>query len=248
MLTLHTLTFYLHILIGSVALLLVWVPLTVEKGRLNHKRFGRYYNIAMYLVALTGAIMALLVLVDPMMIHGHRLSNPANEQTFIDRMRVFYGLLLYLSLLVYCGLKHGEMTLKSKRNKLLLRTRSHILCNALLMSTGPVLFFFGWQASMTLPMVFAVLGVISGLSNLKYSLSDAAIGNSWLREHISAQIGTAIGAYTAFLAFGGRTIFENAGEWRLLFWITPGVIGTIAIRKLCQKYAPEQGTNIEHYV
>ncbi|BDX05809.1 hypothetical protein [Planctobacterium marinum] len=244
MLTLHTLTFYLHILVGSMALLLVWVPLTVEKGRLNHRRFGRYYNNAMYLVSLSGAVMALLVLIDPMMIHGHRLSNPANEQLFVERMRVFYSLLLYLSLLVYCGLRHGEITLKSKQNKKLLRAKSHILSNALLAATSPVLFYLGWQESMTLPMVFAVLGLVTGLSNIKYCLSDETIGNTWLREHISAQLGTAIGAYTAFLAFGGRTIFENAGEWRLIFWIAPGVVGAIAIRKLCQKYAPVQGTKI----
>lgn len=243
MVILHTLTFYIHIVFGSAALALFWIPTLAEKGRLNHVKFGKYYNKAMYIVAASGAVTALLVLWDPVMIHGHRLSNLEYQQQWILQMRVFYGLLLYLSLLVYCSLRQGILTLRSKFDKQPLRAKGHLVPNIVLVAFAPVLFYFGWQHNQMLAMIFATLGLIVGASQLRYCLSSEAIGNRWLREHIGAQMGTGIAAYTAFFAFGGRTLIQNIGDWHILFWVTPGIIGSIAIRKLCEKYAPEHGTN-----
>lgn len=240
--TAHSILFYLHIVFGSAALLLFWVPVTAKKGQLNHKRFGNYYNKAMYVVSFTGLLISLMVLWDPILIHGERLSDPAKANIFIERMRTFYSLLLFLSILVFVGLRHGELTLKSKTSKAPLRSVSHLLTNALLVFAAPGLFYLGWQQNMTLPLVFSVLGLMLGLSNLRYCLSNAPIGKNWLKEHISAQIGTAIGAYIAFFAFGGRNLVENFGDWRLFFWLAPGVVGAIAIQHFTRKYTPASST------
>ena len=49
-------------------------------------------------------------------------------------------------------------------------------------------------------------------------------------------IGSGIGAYTAFLAFGGRVMFSDMGQYQILFWVAPGIIGGTAISLLVRKY------------
>lgn len=237
MITIHTIAFYLHVVVGSAALLLFWIPMTARKGQFNHRYFGGFYNKAMYIVAITGALMALLVLWDPMVIHGHRLSNLDNQARFETQMRVFYSLLLYLSLLVYTGLEQGILALQCKTSTKPLARPQVILGNGLMVLSAPLLFWAGWQFEQTLPKVFAILGLLSGLSNLRFISTRQPIGNRWLKEHIGAQISTAIGAYTAFLAFGGRALLSNIGEWQLAFWMAPGVIGALVIRHFTLKYA-----------
>lgn len=236
---LHSLALYAHILIGSAALMLFWIPMTAPKGSLNHIKYGRYYNIAMYSVSFSGAVMALMVLWDPMLIHGERLSDPENAQRFIDSMRVFFGLLLYLSILVYAGLRHGTLALKFKQSSAKLKKPDLLLAHFSLVLGAPVLFYFGREFGQTLPVVFSILGLLSGSSNLKYIFRGSHHPKAWLREHIGALVGTGIGAHTAFIAFGGRNLFQDIGQLQVIFWIAPGIIGSFAIRHYSMKYAPD---------
>lgn len=249
--TIHSLTLYAHILFGSAALLLFWIPMTAPKGRLNHVKYGKFYISAMYLVAATGAITALMVLWDPMAIHGQRLSNPDNTAIFIDKMRVFYGLLFYLSILIYAGLRHGILVLRYKKEPLAIKRPDVLIANIALVLGAPILCYLGMVFNQTLAIIFAVIGLLSGWSNLKYILfnnENAKKENpkAWLKEHIGALIGTGIGAHTAFFAFGGRSIFGDIGDYQLIFWIAPGVLGSIAIRHYSLKYAPKRSIKISH--
>lgn len=235
--TLHSFALYIHIIFGSAALLLFWISITAPKGGLNHVKFGSYYAKAMYTVAASGAITALIVLWDPLAIHGARLSNPEQQAAFVKSYRIFFSLLLYLSALIYASLRQGMLTLKYKQQSEKLRTTEVLLVNSALIISAPLLFYFGLQSNQKLAMIFSVLGLLSGLSNLKYAYSVASYNKAWLREHIGAMVGTGIGAHTAFFAFGGRVLFSGIGEWQLAFWIAPGVIGSFAIRYYVAKYA-----------
>lgn len=236
---LHTLGFYLHILAGSMALLSVWIPMTVKKGSLDHKKFGRYYHNTMMTVAASGALIATIVIIDPMQIHGFRLDDPSQADTFISRMRVFYSLLLFLSLVIYVGLTHGKQTLKSKMSNQHLKKWSYLLPNILLLIASVPLFIAGYLHNITLAMIFPFLGLALAIGHINFIMRKHLTSNAWLEQHISAYIGTAIGAYTAFIAFGGRTLFSDIGQWQLLFWVLPGVLGSFIIRHFCAKYAPK---------
>ncbi len=60
----------------------------------------------------------------------------------------------------------------------------------------------------------------------------------WWSEHLSAMLGTGIGAYTAFFVFGGRRLFSAylPGGWELLPWFLPTVIGVPAISLTIRHY------------
>lgn len=59
----------------------------------------------------------------------------------------------------------------------------------------------------------------------------------WLKEHLGAYIGSGISAYTAFISFGGRQVFDTSGDLQLAMWVAPGVVGALFIFFLSRKYA-----------
>jgi hypothetical protein len=232
----HSTLFILHILSGTAALILFWVPMFTEKGKLNHVKFGRYYKNTMYTVAGTGAIMALMVLAFPLVIKASMISENTNTELLAYRLRVFWAFLFYLSILSFTVTRHAVAVLRVKNDRAPLRTFRYLLPVALLILGAPVIFYLGYTTNTILHMVFGVLGLSLGLGILRYCLQANIKHRQWVFEHISSIIGSAIGAYTAFIAFGGRVLLSDLGQWQILFWIAPGVIGTIASAILCKKY------------
>lgn len=232
----HQFSFYAHILIGTAALILFWVPIVSKKGGMDHRKFGKIYSMVMYAVAATGALMAVIVLYDPMLIHGHRLSDISRADVFASRMRVFYSMLLFLSLLVYVGIRHGQLSLQAKTDHSVMRAPSHLFFNALLCISAIALLGSGIANNHTLSIIFGVLGLVGSIGNLRFCLQKNVGKQRWLVEHLSSYIGTGIGAYTAFLTFGGRSLFTDIGSWQLIFWVMPGIIGSIAIHFYSKKY------------
>lgn len=232
----HSTLFILHILFGSTALILFWVPLFTEKGKLNHIKFGRYYKHTMYVVAGTGALMALMVIAMPLVIKAAIVGENTNTEKLAHTLRVFWFFLLYLSLLSFTVTRHAVAVLQAKRDRQILRKWHYITPILLLIAGAPIILYVGYINKQTLHMVFSVLGFAVGASMLKYCLKKEIKEREWILEHISAMLGSGIGAYTAFLAFGGRTLLSDLGQWQMLFWIAPGVIGSVASAILCKKY------------
>ena len=60
----------------------------------------------------------------------------------------------------------------------------------------------------------------------------------WMVAHLSAMIGAGIGTHTAFFVFGGSRFLAEllSGQWILIPWVGPGVVGTIATIWLARKY------------
>jgi len=88
-----------------------------------------------------------------------------------------------------------------------------------------------------LMLVFAPLGLTLSISQLRFIFAKQVAPKAWLVEHLGGYIGSGIAAYTAFAAFGGRTLFSDIGAWQYAFWVLPGLIGGIAISRLSRKYS-----------
>jgi hypothetical protein len=232
---LHSFTFILHIIFGSIALVLFWVPIFTKKGQLNHRKFGQYYKNAMYAVALTGVIMAMLVLGAPLTIK-HEYANHQHAGEIAETFRYFSMFLLYLALLNFTATRHGIEVLRIKDARNALRRFNYIIPIWALTLGGTGIFAMGLLRENTLFMIFGIFGSIIGGLMLRYCLRQNVPKNTWILEHIGSMIGSGIGAYTAFLAFGGRTLFSELGQWQMVFWIAPGVIGATASYLFCKRY------------
>jgi hypothetical protein len=232
---LHSILLILHIALGSVALILFWVPMYTQKGRLNHKKFGNYYKNVMYGVAASGAVMAVMVLYMPLVIK-HQYAQAENAEQIASNLRLFWSFLLYLALLSFTSTRHGYAVLQAKDDRSQLRHWDYVIPLVLLFIGGLVLTASGLMRSHTLHIAFGLLGTLVGLGSLRYIFAKTMPKKRYILEHIGSMIGSGIGAYTAFLAFGGRQLLDGAGSYQIIFWIAPGVIGSIASHFLCKKY------------
>ena len=236
MITIHSLLFVIHIVFGSMALILFWVPISTKKGGLDHRKFGRHYANTMYVVAASGALMALIVISAPLVIKHQFVNENTNTEQLALKLRIFWSFLLYLSLLTFVNVRHGTLVLKNKRQHSNMRQWPHLLSIYLLLVGGLMLLSIGIIYSNTLHILFGLLGSVLSIQTGQFCLTKSVSTNRWLVEHLGAFIGSGIGAYTAFLAFGGRSMLGDLGQWQIVFWIAPGVIGAIASTRMSRKY------------
>ncbi|GGO68623.1 hypothetical protein [Bowmanella pacifica] len=232
---LYSLLLMLHIMLGSAALLLFWIPAFTRKGSLDHVKFGRYYANTMYMVAGSGLLICLLVLAAPLHIHGNNQSVVDVNQGVLN-IRLFAVFLLYVSWLTLTSVRHGMLVLRVKQHRHLLRRPMHLTWLVGLTIGGLALLGLGLWYSKVLHIIFGVLGAIIGGQMLLYCFRRHITPRQWWIEHLGAMIGSGIGAYTAFITFGARQLLAGAGYWQLLFWVAPGVIGALVIGHLSRRY------------
>ena len=236
---LHTLSFYTHVTIGSVALVVFWLPVFARKGSPFHKRAGRWFANSMYAVSVTGLVMSTIVLIDPIGIRfgDTRLDMAAGfEQA--ERIRLFAAFLLMLSVLVFTSVRHAIIVLRARADRSILREPAHLALQGSLAALGLAVGVFGLRSGELLLIIFAAVSLSAAAGMLRYSFKPTLSRNEWWIEHLGSIIGAGIGAYTAFFAFGGRRFLADilTGQWQVVPWVLPAIVGTAFSMRLSRYY------------
>ncbi len=239
MLWLHSNLVLLHIFVGAISLPLFWVPMLARKGSSLHRRAGRWFANAMYVVSITGLITSVMVLIDPLAIRdpeGLIAAEDIEQRLAIYRSSSLF--LLMLSVLVFTSVRQGMLALKYKHDRDAFRRWSNVAQPLVLLTLAIVTGYVGIRDTRVLLMIFAALSVSASIGMLRYAFAREVTPRAWLIEHLNGMIGGGIGAYTAFFAFGGRRFFSELlpGYWQILPWVLPAVIGTIAISVYSRRY------------
>ncbi|WP_196139880.1 hypothetical protein [Aliikangiella sp. G2MR2-5] len=235
----HQTAFYIHVIAGSIALVVFWLPMLASKGGTIHRQYGHYFSIAMYTVALSGLTMTSLVLLDPIGIRAPERNLTFEAATQLaTKSRNSAAFLFMLSLLVLVSVRQGLLVLKSKHNRKLLRQPFHLALLLLLVIAGVFVGLRGFELNIVLFQIFAVICILVGSGHLHYIFKPVIKPREWLIAHLSAIIGAGIGAYTAFFVFGSSRLFSQFvdGGTQVSLWIIPGLIGTVGSAYLTRKY------------
>lgn len=239
MLLLHKTLIQLHIICGAASLLLFWMPVLSRKGSRWHVRSGQLYNVAMTVVAVCGLLSSVMVLIDPLAIrHPGAVIEAERAASLAWRYRTFSLFLLMLSVLVLTSLRHGTLSLRERRQPGALGAPSH---QALVLSLGVLGLMVGALGGLRGQMLLLIFGGISLASavGLQRDIWAARRGEAnLLTAHLGSMIGSGIGAYTGFFAFGGARYLADwlPGQWQIIPWVLPSVIGLVAIRRLKRRY------------
>ena len=206
---------YLHILAGSLSLVLFWIPILTKKGRLNHKRIGKLYVISMSVVVGSAFVLSLMQIIAGSLVEGLAL--------------------LFLSMITLIPLVSGVQVLRAKRPSPGYRRLRLVLAAALLLVSTALLIAY-WQLGSIILLVFALLGLLGGGGDIRRFVRTEGSGKTWLREHYEAMLFSGAAAYTAFFAFGGRALLSDVltGWWGILPWILPTLL-TIALLPLVHR-------------
>ncbi len=235
----HQILLYTHIAIGTVAIFVFWLPVIARKGSPLHIRAGRIYTYTMYTVAISALLMSVIVLLDPISVR-FGAQNVDMERAFsvASQSRMFSLFLLMLSLLVLSGLRHGMLALKARRDPGALRQPAHVALIATLGLLGIAVGIVGISQRQMLLIVFAFISVSASFQMLREIRLPRLDPKQALIAHFNGLIGTGIGAYTALFAFGGSRFLSQllSGQWQIIPWVAPAIIGTIAIRQLAKRY------------
>ena len=178
---LHNSNILIHVISGSIALLLGVLALTTKKGGKWHKKIGNYFLILMTIVVLTGLI-----------------------GVFIFKRNTFLLIITVLS--AYYGFS-GYRILKTKTNKP--KWIDVSVAIASLISVSYFLYYFKsigmyWSPVIIYSTVGALLLIIT-YDFVRYLIAKKAYRNMWLYEHIFKMIG----AFTALLSAFSGTVFED---------------------------------------
>lgn len=235
----HQLALYAHIIVGSLCLIIFWLPLIQKKGSKSHRFYGGLFITGMYVVSISGIIMTILVLSDPLEVRAIEQEFSAEHvQKLISQSRMTAGFLLMLSVLVFTNVRQSILVLKAKDNRNLLKSWDNLLVIATLGILGLVMGWIGIQQDVMLFKIFAALCVFISISSFHYIFKKNLKTREWILAHLGNIIGAGIGTYTAFFAFGGRRLFAEilTGNMQIIPWILPGVIGITASIILTRKY------------
>ena len=230
---------YLHIIAGAIALFVFWVPVVAKKGSSVHTRFGSYFTSLMYTISLSGLVMSLMVLTDPLAVRLPQQEMTAEQLArYLQINRDSAIFLLMLSLLVLTNVRQSLLVLKAKADRAMLKKPAELALVLLLGFAGVLVGYLGLTTSNVLFQIFAGVSIFNCAGTLHYIFKKSLIQREWLLAHLGNIIGAGIGAYTAFFAFGGRRFLAEIlpGAWQILPWVLPAIIGVTATYFLNKKY------------
>lgn len=109
------------------------------------------------------------------------------------------------------------------------------MASALLLTT--VALFAGWRIlDSGLLLGFGIIGILGSVGDFKRFIPASGSSTKWLREHYEGMFFSGAAAYTAFFAFGGRTVLGDllTGWWTLIPWVLPTLL-TMALLPLVHR-------------
>lgn len=208
-----------HIILGTIGLLLGILILSKRKGDKTHKKLGRIFAVAMLSSAFLSFFLSIihpnifLFCIGILTVHlvgtGWRylfLKNLDNGQKpqFIDWF-LFGFMIVFTLIFLYLGIN----TLLHKN-------------------------FFGIA-----PLAFALLGFKNVYNDYQIYFGKITIKNYWLTTHLERMSGAIIASFTAFLVNAvGKYLgqFDFMENFSFVTWILPGIIIVPFIIKWKKKY------------
>lgn len=219
--SIHSFLLPIHIFAGFVSLILFWLPIFTKKGGSIHVKIGKIYIWLMWIVVVTAAIMSI-----------------TNAFTGNEISAAFLG---FLSVITAKPLWQGIQILKYKKELPKSYYQKSQILNTIIVLAGVGLLVLAYTLQFKdqaiLLLIFGILGV-STIFDLKKSFAKTAEQSNWFLDHMASMIITGIAAYTAFLAFGGYSLFPAIYDtpFVTVFWVTPTIIGSIAIAYMTRKH------------
>lgn len=212
---------YAHIATGAVGLVAFWIPVLTRKGARRHVVGGRLFAHCMLLTGTFAIGISLCTLVAPLETH------PAFEDAALVR-GIFGWMMLYLAVLTINLAWYGLQCIRNRTQHAGNRDWRNQALQYLVMALAINCAVQGWRIDQPLMMGIAVVGVATGLTNLRFIHRARPHPVAWLLEHIKGLVGAGISVYTAFLAFGAvRFVPELALSPAL--WAIPLTIGLALI-------------------
>lgn len=166
---------FIHIVLGSIALISGTISIIVKKGNLVHKKSGKIFFFAMLSSILISLVIAVL---------------PNHKSTFLFCIGLFS---FYFIIGGYRSLAFKEIQTSFRVDIIIACT---IIITSILMIFYPIILE---HKTDTVLLVFGLIGIAFGTIDLLLFRDSKKVRSNWLEMHLSKMIGGYIAAITAFI-------------------------------------------------
>jgi uncharacterized membrane protein len=200
-----------HIAGGATALVSMFVPMVARKGGRLHRRGGWVFVAGMTVVSVTAfGLSAARVLTDP---------TPGGRAAGL--------FLFYIAILTAAGVSAGVRVLRAKGRTAAHRHPWDVGVAATLTVASAAIAAYGVLTGTVLFAAFSVIGLLSGIGQLRYWLRPPSDPMHWWFAHMGQMLGACLAATTAFLVVNAGRF--GVGRFSLLVWLAPAAIGAPGI-------------------
>ena len=209
--------FLAHAIAGTLALIVLVVPLISKKGGKLHIKTGWIYTGAMLFVGLSALVIT-----------PWRMFFDPTKTIKSENFAIF---LFYISAFTLSSISYGLSSLKSKQRKLPSHRLIHLAPPIITILIGLATQFLGFRFQNTLLMAFPFLGHFTAIPQLRYWLRVPREKMHWWYAHMNGMFVACIATITAFLVTALPRIYPGPISESPALWIAPGLIlGTILNR------------------
>ena len=191
----------IHVIAGSLALLSGLGAIVLRNKVKLHKPFGKFYFWCMTVVFVTALYISVY-----------------RKNHFL----LFIGIFTYYSCLTaFRSLKLKKLHMGQKPMTIdWIIEALNGAANLGLVVLGIILLTQGEMQWTIITVSFGLIGLRSGLTNVKRLRGKVGMSNYWLLTHIGGMLGSYIGAITAFLVNNNRWM----GMPQVVAWLAPTII------------------------
>lgn len=207
----------LHIGAGIVGLSVFWIPMVLGKGSIWHRRVGWAFVAGMGTASVSGGLLC-----------TYRLMT----ETDPERLAAAF-FLLFISVLTGAATWKGVRALTFKHRTAHHVVAADVMVAGLLVASGLLIASVGVIEGAALFIVFGLIGVANGSSDLRYWLRPPTAPMHWWFEHMNGMITTSIAALTAFLVQNAPRLGLDA--FGMAVWIAPTLV-LVPINVVWQRY------------
>lgn len=225
--TLYKLLLMLHAGFGALALITFWTAGLSRKGSPVHRAAGKIYLLSM---------VALLVPALPLAIRVAQSRSPLGG--------IF---LLYLWAIVITSVWQSWRAIRDKRDWA--RYTGPVFRGLAMLNIASSLFILGVgvfaaKNSQAIFVGFSAVGLLGGISMLRFARQPPTQPRWWLKEHLGAMIGNGVATHIAFLAIGLPKLLPSLAGPALqnIAWLGPLAIAVFARIWLGRRYFPKPAT------
>lgn len=224
--TLHTLSYFLHVGLGTLALATFWTAGLSRKGSPTHRLAGKIYLLAMSgLLAAAVPLTALLAARNP----------------------VAGAFLCYLLVITLTSVWTSWRAVQDKRDWARYTGPVYKALMWANLVTGLAIAYLGLFITTQMQLIFVAfssIGILSFVRMWRFSRRAPADPRWPLRQHLGAMLGNGIATHIAFLSIGLPKLMPMLAGPTLqnVAWLGPLVVASLAGIYLTRKYLPKRAS------
>lgn len=228
--TIHQIMRWIHIIAGSVGLVVFWIPVFAKKGSRPHIYAGRVFVVCGTIVGVTAVIASIWALIAP----ASFINEPTAGPEPLAFIRFFLGILGWLGLNVLASLWYGIDVIRTRKDPDRFGRRLNHVINAItIIATAGLLVLvvaqtmqLGWRTRNLIPIALAAFGFADIWRFTGILRNPRPTPMSWWYQHMEFMLGCGIGFHTAFAVFGLSRLLGDGFSGMMAFaWLLPAAIG-----------------------